>query len=135
VAVSGVTHVAVRLPEHGSDEGSGVMERVRVRPLTDAEREVLLRWVKSASTPLSLQRRARVILLSSYDISTYVIAILIPMGRNNVSYWIRRFNEEGLDGLRDRPRPGRPRRPAGAEGVESDSDGEEPNGSSDTVTD
>lgn len=104
------------------------MERVRVRPLTDAEREVLLRWVKTESTPLSLQRRARVILLSSYDISTYVIAILIPMGRNNVSYWIRRFNEEGLDGLRDRPRPGRPRRTAGAEGVEGRQDDEESDG-------
>jgi hypothetical protein len=86
------------------------MRPVRVRPLTDAERETLLRWVKSGSTPPRLSQRARVVLLSSFDISTYVIAILIPMGRNNVSFWIRRFNEGGVDALRDRPRPGRPRK-------------------------
>jgi transposase len=75
------------------------------------ERETLLGWVQSATTPPAQKRRARVVLLSSYDVSTYVIGILIPMGRNNVCHWIRRFNEDGVDGLRDRPRPGRPRRP------------------------
>jgi transposase len=86
------------------------MRQLRVRPLTAAERETLLGWVKSETTPLSLRRRARVVLLSSYDVSTYVIGILVPMGRNNVAHWIRRFNQEGLAGLRDRPRPGRPPR-------------------------
>lgn len=81
---------------------------LRVRPLTARERETLLTWVQSEGVPAAWRRRARVILLSSYGISTYVIGILIPMGRNNVGYWIRRFNEDGLEGLRDRPRPGRP---------------------------
>jgi hypothetical protein len=90
--------------------GERPVDRVRVRALTSAERETLLQWVKSDTTPPGLQRRARVILLSSYDISTYIIAILVPMGRNNISRWIRRFDAEGLEGLRDRPRSGRPRR-------------------------
>jgi transposase len=86
------------------------MRPVRVRPLTDAERETLLRWVKSDSTPSRLRQRARAVLLSSYGITTYTIAILIPMGRNNVSFWIRRFNEGGIEALHDLPRPGRPRK-------------------------
>jgi hypothetical protein len=85
------------------------MEPVRVRPLTDAERETLLRWLREAEISQTLRRRGRVVLLSSYGISTYVISILIPMGRKNVAHWIRRFNAEGLNGLSDRPRPGRPR--------------------------
>jgi Winged helix-turn helix len=83
--------------------------RLRVRPLSTQEHETLLSWLKSNSVSSSLRRRARVILLASYGISAYVISILIPMGRNNVAHWIRRFNQEGLEGLRDRPRPGRPR--------------------------
>lgn len=83
---------------------------IRVRPLTDRERETLLRWIREEKTQPALRRRARVILLSSYGISTYVIGLLIPMGRKNVSYWIRRFNAEGVEGLYDRPRPGRPPR-------------------------
>jgi len=86
------------------------MRPVRARPLTEEEREALLCWVKSECTPPRVRQRARVVLLSSYDISTYVIAVLIPMGRNNVSFWIRRFNEGGVDALRDRLRPGRPRK-------------------------
>jgi transposase len=85
---------------------------VRVRPLSEAERETLLRWIQDETIAPALRRRARVVLLSSYDISTYVIAILVSMGRNNVSHWIRRFNAEGLVGLSDRPRPGRPPRHA-----------------------
>src|SRR6266508_471560 len=86
------------------------LDRIRVRPLTHREQEALLRWVRNNDVTPSLRRRARVVILSSYDISAYVIALLVPMGRNNVTHWIRRFNEEGLAGLRDRPRPGRPRR-------------------------
>jgi len=90
--------------------------RTRVRPLTAGEKATLLRWVKTIDASDTLQRRARVILLSSHDISAYVIALLIPMGRNNVTHWIRRFNQDGLTGLRDRPRPGRPRRAASPRG-------------------
>jgi hypothetical protein len=83
---------------------------VRVRPLTETEHAILLSWLKGndGAATARERRRARVILLSSYGISAYVISILIPMGRNNVVYWIRRFNREGLQGLSDRPRPGRP---------------------------
>jgi Winged helix-turn helix len=87
------------------------LDRLRVRPLTAGEKATLLLWVKTIDASDTLQRRARVILLSSHDISAYLIALLIPMGRNNVAHWIRRFNQDGLTGLRDRPRPGRPRRP------------------------
>lgn len=59
------------------------------------------------------------ILLSSYGISTYVIALLIPMARNNVAKRIRRFNTEGIGSLKDRPLLGRPRRAGPEEGSRS----------------
>jgi transposase len=81
-----------------------------VPPLTDRERGILMRWIREETTLPALRRRARVILLSSHGISAYTISLLIPMGRNNVSFWIRRFKMQGPEGLHDRPRPGRPRR-------------------------
>jgi transposase len=101
------------------------MERLRVRPLTVAERQTLMHWLKNESASPALTRRARVILLSSYGISTYLLAALIPMGRTNIAHWIRRFDKEGLNGLRDRPRSGRPRRrdrPSNAEGAHDEVD-------------
>jgi transposase len=86
------------------------MTRVHVRALTDAERAVLWRWVRNKTVPTAVRRRARVVLLSSYDLSTYTIALLIPMARQNVIHWVRRFDAEGPKGLYDRPRPGRPGR-------------------------
>ena len=35
-------------------------------------------------------------------------ARLAGMDRQTLSDWVRRYNEHGVDGLRDRPKPGRP---------------------------
>jgi transposase len=35
-------------------------------------------------------------------------ARLAGMDRQTLSDWVRRYNERGVDGLRDRPKPGRP---------------------------
>lgn len=97
-------------------------ERIRARRLKRAEHETLVRWVKNEGVPRKLRRRARVILLSSYGLSTYAISIVARMGRNNVARWVRRFNAEGPSGLYDRPRSGRPRRADGRPpGIDRDS--------------
>src|SRR5215470_14196179 len=48
------------------------------------------------------------VLLSLQGLSAAQIAVLLDTHRATVRRWIGRFNAEGLAGLADRPRPGRP---------------------------
>ena len=52
--------------------------------------------------------RARVILLASEGTENKEIGERLELPRQIVSKWRKRFFEERLDGLRDRPRQGRP---------------------------
>ena len=52
--------------------------------------------------------RAKAILLAAQGLSNRVIAERLDVSRDSVSGWRQRFYEEGLDGLQERPRSGRP---------------------------
>jgi transposase len=77
-----------------SVEDRGELER-RVRAHSSAHRDV---------------RRARAVLLCADGMSLRQIGIEIGMDQHKVGEWRKRFLAEGLDGLNDRARPGRPRR-------------------------
>ena len=53
-------------------------------------------------------QRAKVILLASEGISNTQISSQLGVHRNQVILWRSRYQEEGLSGLQDRQRPGRP---------------------------
>ncbi len=53
--------------------------------------------------------RAVMVLLSLHELPSAQIAALLDCHPATVRRWIGRFNEEGLAGLADRPRSGRPR--------------------------
>lgn len=53
--------------------------------------------------------RARMILLAAEGLSNDEIARSLSTRREVVSLWRKRFFEDGLPGLEERPRPGRPR--------------------------
>lgn len=63
--------------------------------------------VARPSAPAGLVRRARVILLSAAGISGVDIAGRLDLSREAVSRIRRRFVDAGVDGLFDRPKPGR----------------------------
>ena len=86
-------------------------KRIALRTLTTEEEAEIRRIAKSRKEPLRLVQRARVIAGMLDDPR-------LPASRagENVGYkgaprgihWVKRFNEEGLAGLEDKPRPGRP---------------------------
>lgn len=58
---------------------------------------------------LRLRQRAQIIRLLHKGHKPDAIAELLSLSSGPVYYWHNRWREEGLDGLRDKPRSGRPR--------------------------
>jgi transposase len=80
-----------------------------VRPY-EAEREQLLALLRSGKTAQRMALRCRIVLLHAEGHSLRSVALQLRVGRNVVRTWCRRFERQGLAGLVDRPRAGRPRR-------------------------
>ena len=70
--------------------------------------ETLSAWLRSSKTPRNLAERARIVLLSSDGDSAVAIGEKLGVTRQTVYKWRKRYVEEGIDGLSDLPRPGRP---------------------------
>jgi transposase len=81
---------------------------LRVRPLTAEEETELRRRVASRTAPTRVVERARMIWELHQGTRVPAVARRLGVGADVVRTWLKRFNAEGLDGLRDRPRSGRP---------------------------
>ncbi len=81
---------------------------IYIRPLTDDEHTELKRMTRQEIGRVS--QRAQMILLSAQRRTVPEIATLFEVSRATVRFWIRQFEVEGPAGLRDDPRPGRPRK-------------------------
>lgn len=71
--------------------------------------EQLGSFAHSRSLPAGLVRRAKIILLSAEGKTNVEIAQQLETSKNTVSLWRRRFLAQGIAGLYDELRPGRPR--------------------------
>ena len=79
-----------------------------VRAMTDEEQQELRELARSRTTQARLRDRARICWLASQGQRLAAIKAALGMADGTVRLWITRFNEGGLDGLRDRRRGGRP---------------------------
>jgi putative transposase len=86
------------------------MGRPKSTLVLDSElREQLESLANSRSLPAGLVRRAKIILLSASGKNDREIAPQLETSRNTVGLWRRRFLAQGVSGLYDELRPGRPR--------------------------
>lgn len=81
---------------------------IQVRALSEAERAELKRMARREVGRVS--ERARMVLLSARGYSVPSIAGVFECSAATVRQWLARFESEGVAGLRDRPRSGRPRK-------------------------
>lgn len=78
--------------------------------LSPEERAVLEERAGSRSVAHAVVVRARIVLLAAEGLPNVDISARVGLCVDSVSRWRKRFCQERLDGLVDRPRPGRPRR-------------------------
>jgi hypothetical protein len=91
-------------------------KKARPIALDESDRRELERLQRSPSTPAGLSRRARAVLLMVQDVAGTEIARLTGYTPVQISRIRRRFSEEGVCGLPDKPRSGRPKAQRGQEG-------------------
>ena len=80
---------------------------VRVR-IPERDRAELASWVRSPSLKAGLAQRARVVLLAADGVGTNEIVRRVGLSKPAVIGWKRRYAAEGIAGLDDRPKSGRP---------------------------
>jgi transposase-like protein len=78
--------------------------------LTATQRRVLEGRVRKPTAQQRQVVRARIVLQAADGEQNIKIAGRLGVAINTVSKWRKRFAQEGLAGLGDRKRPGRPRR-------------------------
>ncbi len=80
-------------------------ESLRIRK---ADRRELTSWLRSRSVDRGLAERARIVLMSSEGMSATTISTKLQVSRPTVYKWRERYLAEGMHGLQDRARTGRP---------------------------
>jgi transposase len=81
---------------------------LRLRELTEEERKTMERLVHARNTPVGKLKRAQIIWLASQGGKTPEIAKQLAVSERLVRNRLHRFNEQGLPGLEEAPRSGRP---------------------------
>lgn len=84
------------------------MRRLWLRELSEEEQAAIERLAHSRTAPVRQVERARIICKASQGEMAPAIAAALGLTAYTVREWIRRFNAQGLAGLADQPRAGRP---------------------------
>jgi hypothetical protein len=77
--------------------------------LGDADRAELESLSRRGLAPFRLVLRARIVLLAAAGMANRVIAERLGICEDTPRKWRRRYCAQGIEGLTDAPRPGRPR--------------------------
>jgi len=77
-------------------------------PLRPGDKERLQAIVRKRTSPQRAVLRARIILFCAEGMAHRQIKRTLNTTVDTILLWRNRYKQEGLDGLKDRPRPGRP---------------------------
>lgn len=84
------------------------MRPLQLPPLIPVQRKELDQLYRTTKAP-RLRTRAQMVLLSAEQgLKVPQIAVIVRESEATVLRWLKRYRAEGLEGLQDAPRPGRP---------------------------
>ena len=78
--------------------------------LAEEYRQILPKWKRSPTSPQKLVRRAEIVLAAAEGLNNKAISERRLGSEQTVCLWRKRYAEYGIEGLQDKPKPGRPRR-------------------------
>jgi transposase len=81
---------------------------LRVRAVSEEERETLARMARSRTWGAGLVRRARIVVHALEGLKAPEISARMGLCGATVRHWLKRFNARGLEGLAEDVRTGRP---------------------------
>ncbi len=80
---------------------------IKLKELSEPEFATIKRLAHSRTEPARKVERASIIWQAFQNKTTPQIALALGLHQQTVRMWLKRFNEAGLAGLEDDPRPGR----------------------------
>lgn len=80
---------------------------IEVREVSESEYKELLRLSRSKTAQHRLVMRAQLIMMRLEGVKPGIVAKEVGITASMVSQWVKRFNSEGMGGLKDRPGRGR----------------------------
>jgi transposase len=84
------------------------MRPIHIPPLTPTQRELLDRLSRTTKAPRLRTRAQRILLSAEQGLKVPQIAVSTRESEATVLRWLKRYRAEGIEGLQDTPRPGRP---------------------------
>jgi transposase len=81
---------------------------LKLRTLTDDERSTIERLAHSRTAPARQVERAQIIWHLQQGLSVPAVATRLHLHEQTARDWLKRFNKDGLNGLDDLPRGGKP---------------------------
>lgn len=85
------------------------VSKPRAIEISQEDRLTLEGWAKSRSIDNATATRARIVLMTGEGMTADEVGEALGVSARNVYKWVWRFDEEGIDGLSERARSGRPR--------------------------
>jgi putative transposase len=77
--------------------------------MSNEQREQLESWANARSMPQGIAARMQIVLLAAQGMDSKAIAKQLKVSQATVGKWRKRFIGQGIEGLHDELRPGRPR--------------------------
>jgi len=76
----------------------------------EPRKKLMLHELIRTSSSFKVRQRSHAVLLSSKKIKIEDLSQIFEVDRDTLSEWLKRWDSQGIDGLKDASRPGRPPR-------------------------
>ncbi len=85
---------------------AGIARKIEI---SSEDRKTLFKWRRSPATPQRLVRRADIVLAAAEGRNSKAVSERGLGSVQTICLWRKRYVEYGIEGLKDQPKPGRPR--------------------------